>query len=133
MQAQPPADFCWIDDIQQRETWDGDSDAGERQSDWEDASDLGDDNDDPMDHDYIEPNYCIDKAEGAHASDPDSAVEVPNFVQVPSQPNTAALPSRAQPLQNREIPEEDVPFSWAPHIEGFFFPKTDTVSVPYPN
>ncbi|KAJ7756501.1 hypothetical protein DFH07DRAFT_773197 [Mycena maculata] len=35
--AQPPADFCWLEDIQQRTTYDGDSDAGERNSDWEDV------------------------------------------------------------------------------------------------
>ncbi|KAJ7770154.1 hypothetical protein DFH07DRAFT_953986 [Mycena maculata] len=113
----PPADFCWIDELQQRETWDEDSDAGERDSDWEDASDY-DDEDDPMDSDFLDPDYCVEETEQAALEDEG---QLPNFVQTASDLNIAALPTKLPP--DCDLTDDQVPYQWAPHIAEFFFPE----------
>ncbi|KAJ7734009.1 hypothetical protein DFH07DRAFT_967764 [Mycena maculata] len=115
--AQPPADFCWLEDIQQRMTYDGDSDAGERNSDWEDVESNLDEEDDSLD---LDPDYEVDEA-GAEILE---QVEVAGFIQVPSRPNVAALPTR---LVNEKLKSNELPYVWASHVEDFFFPvdKTD--------
>ncbi|KAJ7767493.1 hypothetical protein DFH07DRAFT_955013 [Mycena maculata] len=115
--AQPPADFCWLEDIQQRMTYDGDSDAGERNSDWEDVESNLDEEDDSLN---LDPDYEVDEA-GAEILE---QVEVAGFIQVPSRPNVAALPTR---LVNKKLKSNELPYVWASHVEDFFFPvdKTD--------
>ncbi|KAJ7728417.1 hypothetical protein DFH07DRAFT_782205 [Mycena maculata] len=113
--AQPPADFCWLEDIKQRTTYDGDSDAGERNSDWEDTDSGLDDNDAD---DLLDADYQVDDA----AAETLEQVEVVDFVQVPSQPNVAALPTR---LVNSKLLPKDLPYVWALHIKDFFFPEVD--------
>ncbi|KAJ7723851.1 hypothetical protein DFH07DRAFT_783457 [Mycena maculata] len=117
LQPKPPADFCWIDELQQRETWDEDSDAGERDSDWEDASDY-DDEDDPMDSDFLDPDYCVEETEQAALEDEG---QLPNFVQTASDLNIAALPTKLPP--DCDLTDDQVPYQWAPHIAEFFFPE----------
>ncbi|KAJ6624677.1 hypothetical protein B0H10DRAFT_2005590, partial [Mycena sp. CBHHK59/15] len=102
-----PAEFCWLDDIDRRETWAGDSDAGDRDSDWEEIDDPDeyyDDEDDPMeglsgDHDYI-----------------------PDYVQFSAPPCAAALPT------DRPLPPGDcseLPYKWYQRIQAFFYPQVD--------
>ncbi|KAJ7744461.1 hypothetical protein DFH07DRAFT_777037 [Mycena maculata] len=117
LQPKPPADFCWIDELQQCETWDEDSDAGERDSDWEDASDY-DDEDDPMDSDFLDPDYCVEETEQAALEDEG---QLPNFVQTASDLNIAALPTKLPP--DCDLTDDQVPYQWAPHIAEFFFPE----------
>ncbi|KAJ7745858.1 hypothetical protein DFH07DRAFT_963211 [Mycena maculata] len=115
--AQPPADFCWLEDIQQRTTYDGDSDAGEGNSDWEDVESNLDEEFDSLD---LDPDYEVDEA-GAEILE---QVEVAGFIQVPSRPNVAALPTR---LVDKNLKSNELPYVWASHVEDFFFPvdKTD--------
>jgi hypothetical protein len=48
-----PAEFSLTNEIERRETWDSDTEAGDRDSDWEDSSSEESTDDDPMDEDYI--------------------------------------------------------------------------------
>ncbi|KAJ7750984.1 hypothetical protein DFH07DRAFT_961210 [Mycena maculata] len=106
----------FLEDIQQRTTYDGDTDAGERNSDWEDVES----NLDELDSLDLDPDYEVDEA-GAEILE---QVEVAGFIQVPSQPNVAALPTR---LVDKNLKSNELPYVWASHVEDFFFPvdKTD--------
>ncbi|KAJ6605062.1 hypothetical protein B0H10DRAFT_2077024 [Mycena sp. CBHHK59/15] len=100
-QVDAPAEFCWLDDIDRWETWAGDSDAGDRDSDWEEIDDPDeyyDDEDDPM--------------EGLLRS-------------VLCPPCAAALPT------DRPMPPGDcseLPYKWYQRIQAFFYPQVDPVS-----
>ncbi|KAJ7725003.1 hypothetical protein DFH07DRAFT_783128 [Mycena maculata] len=97
-------------------TYDGDSDAGERNSDWEDVESNLDEEDDSLD---LDPDYEVDEA-GAEILE---QVEVAGFIQVPSRPNVAALPTR---LVNEKLKSNELPYVWASHVEDFFFPVDRT-------
>ncbi|KAJ7495883.1 hypothetical protein B0H11DRAFT_2226884 [Mycena galericulata] len=116
-----PADFCWVDDIDRRETWDGDSDAGERASDWEDCSDV--ETEDPMDEDFRPPSP-------PHPQ-PTSLEEPPelvSFLQSREKPIISVLPTKPR-LPPVSMEDDELPLHWALHMQQFFFsPPENTMS-----
>ncbi|KAJ6607033.1 hypothetical protein B0H10DRAFT_2228341 [Mycena sp. CBHHK59/15] len=117
--GQIPADFCWIDDLEQRETWDGDSDAGERDSDWEECSE-DEEEDDLMDEDFPDPEYVAQDSLPHPSTSSDEPPDLVSFVQNPAKPAISVLPKKP-----RQAPSEDnqdeLPGRWAAHIKIFFF------------
>lgn len=122
-QPQAPADFCWLEDLERRDTWMEDSDAGERLSDWEDN---------PQDTDfvYVDDDDDEDDPMQGTASDNDEDEEyLPNFLQSSAPPCPAALPQK-RGKKKRAAPSGDLtllPAVWRRHINVFFFTKVNPV------
>ncbi|KAJ7770945.1 hypothetical protein DFH07DRAFT_953942 [Mycena maculata] len=121
--GQIPTDFCWIDDIDRRDTWDGDSDAGQRDSDWEECP-WEEEEDNSMDEDF-DPDYIVDDLPDLRSS-PTDLPELVNFVQSPAKPVVSVLPRK--PRQTPASDGDELPFQWATHIRQFFFPEKDEMS-----
>ncbi|KAJ6619831.1 hypothetical protein B0H10DRAFT_2216403 [Mycena sp. CBHHK59/15] len=117
--GQIPADFCWIDDLEQRETWDGDSDAGERDSDWEECSE-DEEEDDLRDEDFPDPEYVAQDFLPHPSTSSEEPPDLVSFVQNPAKPAISVLPKKP-----RQAPSEDnqdeLPGCWVAHIKIFFF------------
>ncbi|KAJ7837249.1 hypothetical protein B0H14DRAFT_2589344 [Mycena olivaceomarginata] len=133
-----PADFALSEDLDRRETWDGDSEAGERDSDWEDytAPYSDDEGDDPFDTDFVPTHYS--SASDMDASDDESDLEetflanhmspdgpaapdleLPCFVGSPTHNALSVLPV-VMPVSTAEGTD---PQCWAQHIRDFFYPE----------
>ncbi|KAJ7733747.1 hypothetical protein DFH07DRAFT_780529 [Mycena maculata] len=110
--GQIPADFCWIDDVERRDTWDGDSDAGQRDSDWEECPWEEEEEGNFMDEDF-DPDYIY-------------LPEPMNFVQSPAKPVVSVLPGK--PRRAPASDGDELPFQWATHICQFFFPEKEEMS-----
>ncbi|KAJ7486072.1 hypothetical protein B0H11DRAFT_2231005 [Mycena galericulata] len=97
---EPPADFCWLDDLEKRDTYATDPDAGDRESDWEDIDSQSDEVDDPMEG--LDTEY------------------VPDFIQFPSKPCPAVIPATFPSA----LPEAcgSLPYKWYMNIQAFFYP-----------
>ncbi|KAJ6625544.1 hypothetical protein B0H10DRAFT_1942445 [Mycena sp. CBHHK59/15] len=105
--APPAPDFCWLDDLDRRDTWDEELSLGASSDlDAEDAMDVDWEDVDVLDTDYQE------------------ADAVPDFVQeaVPLYPSTS--PEKSYKSSETVAPEE-LPYFWAEAICDFFFPDRD--------
>ncbi|KAF7330970.1 hypothetical protein MVEN_02437100 [Mycena venus] len=130
-----PADFSWEQDLDRRETWRNDPEAGERESDWEDEDEDGDeDEDDRMDEDYAPDSdppsdKDIDISDASDASDDEpepTPPDLPSFVD--RHLNLSALPTKAS-LTATSLsdipPTHELLCRWIKNINDFFYTNAD--------
>ncbi|KAJ7107355.1 hypothetical protein C8R44DRAFT_885376 [Mycena epipterygia] len=115
--AQPPAEFCWHDDILQQEGHDdGDED------EWEDIpEDEPADEDDPMDGDYTDADpvdYSVDP-DDTPSTTQTPETPLPNFIQ--TRAATARLVLQQVTPQSSAPPPS--PSIWAAQVAQFFRPE----------
>jgi hypothetical protein len=134
MQGQIPPDFCLLDEIARRENFAEDPDAGERDSDWEECSEG--EPDDPMDEDYIDPEYTQDLEYQLDQPDHDQPIG-PSFIQTDPWRPLSVLPTKpvearsTKGMAGHRIDLDELPYQWAESLREFFFPLK-TVSPLHP-
>lgn len=136
MQGQIPPDFCLLDEIARRENFAEDTDAGERDSDWEECSEETPD--DPMDEDYIDPEYTQDHEYQLDqpVNDHDQPIGQ-SFIQTESWRPLSVLPTKpvearsTKAMADHRIDLDEIPYQWAESLQEFFFPLK-TVSPLHP-
>ncbi|KAJ7464328.1 hypothetical protein B0H11DRAFT_2240724 [Mycena galericulata] len=120
--GQMPADFCWIDDIELRESLEDDQDVGERDSDWEECTDE-EEEDDPMDLDF-------DPGPDSRSSleddkDDEEPPELVSFIQSSAKRATSVLPTKSRPATLVNLDSDDLPFHWVSRMRAFFYPEDE--------
>jgi hypothetical protein len=136
MQGQIPPDFCLLDEIARRENFAEDTDAGERDSDWEECSEETPD--DPMDEDYIDPEYTQDYEYKLDqpVNDHDQPIGQ-SFIQTEPWRPLSVLPTKpvearsTKAITDHRIDLDEIPYQWAESLQEFFFPLK-TVSPFHP-
>ncbi|KAJ7739048.1 hypothetical protein DFH07DRAFT_965866 [Mycena maculata] len=121
----PPAEFCWAEDLEQRNTYAVDLDPGDHESDWEDASDE-DDRDPDYDPDY---EHEDDRMTGLPQEDLDYP-PVRNFIQSTTLQCSAVIP-KALPRDssNSVLDCSELPDKWIRNINVFFWPLVNPILV----
>ncbi|KAJ7785280.1 hypothetical protein DFH07DRAFT_763876 [Mycena maculata] len=107
----PPAEFCWAEDLEQRNTYAVDLDPGDHESDWEDALQHED-----------------DRMTGLPQEDLDYP-PIHNFIQSTTLQCSAVIP-KALPRDssNRVLDCSELPDRWIRNINVFFWPLVNPLA-----
>ncbi|KAF8130450.1 hypothetical protein K438DRAFT_1948338, partial [Mycena galopus ATCC 62051] len=120
-----PADFSFGADIDRRESWDSDSEAGDRDSDWESVDDDDPDYEEMEDYPMeggLEGGLEVDSGDedATSISDPD---ELLKFVKEPTHGNLRILPRVPLMSDSTDLPnskEDRCIQRWVSHMKAFF-------------
>ncbi|KAJ7892675.1 hypothetical protein B0H13DRAFT_2339977 [Mycena leptocephala] len=121
-----PADICWNDDLDLRQTWDQDSAAGDRDSDWEDEEDNEESEDlDRMDEDLplMDEDWVDDRSQEVDKdSNSQPAEDLPGFVKTPTSAGLSVLPKKPHRPQTSPF---GLSYKWAKNMSDFFYSGAD--------